>query len=115
MMNYCVFVGITALSVNKVYALTEQRHEISPSSGRAFSVDEAQEFFEKDYVDRLTKSQDVDNGAGRSKDNSPSFYESFFIRQQFRPLLKSKKLSLYLRLRNRCFGNRCFGTKYRKP
>lgn len=43
MMNYCVFVGITALSVNKVYALTEQRHEISPSSGRAFSVDEAQE------------------------------------------------------------------------
>ena len=95
--------------------MQELRQEDRPDASMAFGVDEAQEFFEKDYVDRLTKSQDVDNGAGRSKDNSPSFYESFFIRQQFRPLLKSKKLSLYLRLRNRCFGNRCFGTKYRKP
>ena len=96
-------------------SLEELWHEDRSVTSMAFSVEQAREFFEKDYVDRLTKSQDVDNGAGRSKDNSPSFYESFFIRQQFRFLLKSKKLSLYLRLRNRCFGNRCFGTKYRKP
>jgi len=58
-------------------SLEELWQEERPAASRAFSVDEAQEFFEKDYVDRLTKSQDVDNGAGRSKDNSPSFYESF--------------------------------------
>ncbi len=46
-------------------SLDELRHEISPSSGRAFSVEQAREFFEKDYVDRLTKSQDVDTRAGR--------------------------------------------------
>ena len=35
--------------------------------------------------------------------------------QQSRSLLKSKKLSLHLHLRNRYFGNRHFATKYRKP
>ena len=53
------------------------------------SVEQAKEFFEKDYVD------------------------NYF--QESRPLLKSKKVSLHLHLRNRYFGNRHFATKYRKP
>ena len=41
--------------------LDELRDDFRPSSHKAFSIEDAKEFFEKDYVDRLTKSQGEDS------------------------------------------------------
>ena len=39
-------------------SLQELRHEDRPAASRAFGVEEAKEFFEKDYMGLLTRSQD---------------------------------------------------------
>ena len=46
-------------------ALEEMRHEVRSDAGRAFSVEQAKEFFETDYADMLTRSQGDDTRAGR--------------------------------------------------
>ena len=58
-------------------SLDEQRHEISPSSGRAFGVEEAKEFFEKDYVEQITRS---------GSDGGRSSFRSRFHPGDFTPL-----------------------------
>ena len=46
-------------------SLKELRHEVQPAENRAFSVEQAKEFFESDYTSLLTKSQDDDTRTGR--------------------------------------------------
>ena len=87
-MNHKLLLFLVVLSVTGC-VLEEMRHDDRSDAGRGFSVEQAKEFFENDYVD------------------------NYF--QQSRSLLKSKKLSLHLHLRNRYFGNGHFATKYRKP
>ncbi len=55
-------------------ALDELRHEGRSDAGRAFSVEQAKEFFETDYADMLTRSQGDDTRAGRFRDEHSVWY-----------------------------------------
>jgi len=52
---------LSALSLSSC-SLDELRDDFRPSSPKAFSIEEAKEFFEKDYTEYLTRAE----GAGRT-------------------------------------------------
>lgn len=63
-MKYKLLLFLIALSITGC-SLEELWHEGRSDAGRAFSVEQAREFFEKDYADMLTRSQGDDTRAGR--------------------------------------------------
>lgn len=63
-MKYKLLLFLIALSITGC-SLEELWHEGRSDAGRAFSVEQAKEFFETDYADMLTRSQGDDTRAGR--------------------------------------------------
>jgi len=55
-MKRCLFLFLTMLSLIGCQ-LDELRDDFRPSSHKAFSIEEAKEFFEKDYTEQLTRAE----------------------------------------------------------